>query len=668
MPYYDILSLRGALDDTSPPSILEEDRCTVAENVEFVDSTCGERRRGCTAIDLPSSITGNANLDAVTWAHRHLGSNLEGASELWLFAQSLTGADNLLTRRTKTTWETITPLVAIDSEEGRGHQISAQTLHGKLFFSYKSAEDRTYVYDGTTLRRAGHAAPGAAPTVADTGSGSFTGTRYYRVRFTTQASGTTIIRSEPSAVQTFSPSGSGTDARITKPASIGEDETHWEVEASLDNVNFYRIATVVVGTTTYDDSTAFTTGYAASGTLSEDIQDYTLLPSGKFLRADQDRLLVIGSWESTDQASRVRWTPVFAASGVGNDERLELDTDPFLDLDGFEGGEITDVGRTLNGYIHVYKRGHVYRLVRTGNRAQAYEAFALTKSRGALPGSVITAVDQAGLPAEYFLDPSVGPMRIGPSGLQWCGRDIQTRWDTVNTNATVPCHGVYQRETRQVHYWVATGSSEYPNEKIIVHTNEMRDSEEGARRGWVTVPDGDRIAAAHCSVMFSPNVDTTDDRTFPLVPFIGKEAWTVGLNSIRDLVQRCNTGNTDAHTDGDTVSTYYARVKTRPFTLSGLLTHLRLMSAALLVKTSTDADARLSVHAIRDFGAEDLPVATDLLAAQGEEFTIKRLDDLNFSEIHILQLEMGDLNTDLTPPEAWQINQVQIKVNLGQEA
>lgn len=669
MPSFDLTSLRGGLDDTTPPSALAPDACTVAENVEFVNSTLGERRLGCTAITLPASITGDANLDAVTWMFRHLPDNDETTAELWAFAQSLSAGNNILTRRQVSAWSTVTQTDAITSTFGRGHRISAQSLHGKLFLAHKSAVDRLHVWDGTSLRRASLAAPAAAPSVANTGAGTFSGTRYYRVRYAVLSGSTVVLRSEPSAVTTFAPSGAGSAARVTKPATISEGETHWEVEASLDNSNFYRIARVVVGTTFYDDSTAFGTGYATSGNaLSADIGDYTVIPSAKFLSADEDRLICAGSWEVSAEASRVRWTPVFAAEGNGNDERLELDTDPFLDLDGYEGGEITGLSRAVNGYLFAFKRTHIYKLVRTGKREQAYEAIAITKAKGALPGSLVEAVDQAGNPSQYFLDPSSGPMRIGSQGLQWCGRDIQTFWRRVNVNATIPCHGVYYSAKRQVHFWVAVDGSNYPNAKIVVHTNEMRDTEEGARRGWVTVAKDDRIATAHCSTLFASNVDTTDARSFALVPFIGKEKWTVGVNTIRDYVQRCDTGTTDAHTTGDTESTYYGKVKTKPFILAGLLNQHSVRAGALLGKANSSPSGLVYVKAVRDFGIEDKTVSTMLLASGSEEHVIRLLDNLTFSELYALQVELGDLDTNATPSGSWELNQLQLKISGGQTA
>lgn len=659
-----INSLRGGLNDSDAPTALENDACTVAENIEFVRSMLGERRAGCVPITLPTSITGDTTLDAVTWGFRHLPTSNESAAELWLLAQSILSTQNILVRRTQSAWGTISPLDAITSSTNRGHKLSAASLHGKLFLAYKSAVSRLHVYDGTTLRRTGLATPAAAPTGADTGTPGtvYAGTRFFRIRYTVKSGSTTLRRSEPSAVLTFAPSGTGTAARVTKPASISESETHWELEASTDNSNFYRIATTVVGTTTVDDSVAFATGYAISGTLSEDTGDYTNLPSAKFLSVDNDRLILGGDWEDTAAGSRIIWTPTFNAPGSGNDERQEFDTDPTLDLDGFEGGELTGLSRAVNGYLYATKWSHIYKLVRSGIRQRAYDAIPLTKAKGALPGSLVEAIDQTGAPSQYILDPKTGPMRIGASGLQSCSRDIETLWRRVNIDAAIPCHGFYYPESRQVHWHIAVDDSSYPNMKIVAHINEFRDTPDGARRGWVTVSKDSRIATAHCSFMFSANIDSTDARELNLVPFIGKAEWTIDATDIRDLVQRCDTGSTDAHTTGDTASGYRGKVRSKPFLPSGLLGKHGVMSAALIAKSAEDPDDTIYIKGIRDFGTESKTVDTDLNPSGSEEHVIKQLDDLSFSEVYALQIEIGDLDEDVDPASAYEVNGIALRL------
>jgi hypothetical protein len=589
-----IPSLRGGLNDNDPAISLPEDACTLAENVEFFYSTCGERRLGCAAIsDTPVQITGNSNIQMVQWMGAHYPTNDVGDAELWTLATHLTNSTYSINRRTKTAWGNVAaPTDAITVTSGLGHKLSAVSLHGKFYIAYKSGVDLLHVWDGSTIRQCGLAAPATAPTGANTGGGTFSGTRYYRVREAVVSGATVQLRSEPSPVINggagFSPSGAGTGVIVTKPATQNAAATHWEIEASTDNANYYRLSRIVIGTTTYTDSQAFNSGYAIVGTLSESLTSYTQIPSGKFVTVDSDRLIIAGSWENSVYGSRVWWTPQLANTGNGNDERLDMTVFPYIDLDGFEGGEITGISRAVNGYLYAFKWGHVYKIVRTGQRTAAYTAIPLTKSRGAMPGSLVEAVDQSGNPAQYFLDPKVGPMRIGVYGVEWCGRDIRALWTRINHNATVVCHGIFHPGKNQIHWWLALDGADHPNAKVVVQCNEMRSSSnEGARRGWSTVPVGNRIADAHCSVAFSSNVSTVAAREQDYVPFIGKEQWTVGSTTVKDLIQKCDQGSTDALVSGDEANcSYYAQIQTKPFTPVGLLSKFGVMAGTLVATTS----------------------------------------------------------------------------------
>ncbi len=651
-----ILSLRGALDDTSPVSAMAADACTLAENIEFVRSTCGERRKGCTAADIDTFFAG---YDAVVWQFRHVPNNNEGQAQLWALAQNLSAPYAYkLGYRDESGWTEVTLDDPLDATPPNGHRMSAATLHDKLFLAYKSDVNRLHVWDGTTLRRAGLAEPDA-PTAADTGSGTYASERFFRIRITVQdVGGTTILRSEPSESYAFTPSGSGSGASIAQPTLPGEGETHWEIEASLEeNGDYYVIATLVIATTSYTDSTAAGTGYAEGNELSEDIGDYSLWPSVRLLSADEDRLLGAGNYEDPDEDSRVNWSPVFNEPGVGNDERLQLDTDPFRDLDGYEGGGLTTLSRATNGYLYAGKNSHIYRIVRQGQRTKAYDAIPLTKSVGSLAGSLVEAIDQSGNPSLYQLDLKQGPYRQGAAGLQWCGRDLFGKnadglWRRFNRDAIVPCHGQYDSENRQVHYWIALDGSDYPNAKIIVHVNEMRDTEEGARRGWVTVPVDDLIAAAHCSVMFADNMESTDARTSTLVPYIGVadgEIW------------RCGTGTDDNGTE------YRAKGRTRPFMPGKLLQHVEVENLTLLCEAIATADAEISVKAIVNFGADSLTKETDMEAVGAETDVIKPLDSLSIAEAWVIQFEFGDLAGSFIPSN-WAVNALIAKIKSGQVA
>lgn len=607
-----IASLRGGVNLSDPPAFLREDQCVEALNVDFSEATVGATARGAVRIQPPSS-SGNT-----ICLFRHLPTSDQTASELFTVINNAGTAAGFY--RT-TVWNSITWGDAPNLTTGP-YGVRCQTLHGKLFLAYPSAVDRLHVRDaGTgTVRRAGLAAP-AAPAVANTGSGSYAAViRYYRVRYTVQSGGVTLRRSEPSPVQSFTPSGTGTAARVTKPAAVSEGETHWELEASSDNVNFYRIATTVVGTTTVDDSAAVTS--YAENPLSEDIGDYALLWSPKYLSADEDRLLIAGSWDQAALRSRVAWTPVYQAPGAGNDERLELDTDPYLDLDGYEGGELTGLSKALNGYVYAFKSSHIYRLVRTNNRARSYEAILVTKSTGALSDSLVSAFDAQGNPAQYFWDPILGPQRIGASGVEDCGRDIRPIVSRVNINAARPVHGMYYPDRDQVHYWVALDGASTPNYKLVFQIRDGRRSEEGVRGGWV--PHDRASSTALCAALYAANVDTAAARSLSLLPVLGLPS-----SSTPKLLQG-DVGTTD---DGVLV---LGSAVGKAHSPSGLLRQIGVMAATVVGPAETGRVT--TVDLIRDYGRQTASEDVDLSPLSGQSHAIVPLDNARLSELRTVQI------------------------------
>jgi len=644
MPDLAITSLRGGMNNSDPAIAIPDDQAVLARNVEWFTSMLAERRKGTSAVTLPAFLSGK---DRITFAHRHLPTADETASELWLLG--VTGTSTAALGRKTSTWQAEVTISDTPNLSGLAqYRWAAVTLHGKLFFAYDSNVDRLHVWDGTSMRRVGLAEP-SAPTTANTGVGTLSGTRYYRVRYTVQVGGTTVLRSEPSDSTGITPSGSGASVRVTKPASISEGETHWELEASTDDVNFYRIATTVVGTATYDDSTAYTTGYTAF-TLSEDSGDYALIPSAKYLTTDEDRLLWAGSWEDADFASRVGWTPVFGADGVGNDERFETDTDPFLDLDTYEGGPITGMSAPALGAIWVFKTSAVYKLIRTGKRQAAYAAIKFSNTLGAVPGSVVNGVDAAGSPAVYFIDPDAGPCRIGVGGIKRCGDDLRVTWETLNVDATkVVCTGLYYPYKRQVQWALSVSGGNTPTTMIVLHTGLARDFADGVRKGWA-VWTGTR-ASALCACLYADNLEANTARSLVLVPLIGTE----GLS----LAHLCDTGTTDSGT------AYTATVTTRPYFLRSLLQKFQVRAATLC--GAAVASAAVTLKCIRDFGLETTATVSDisLSPTASETDILAPLDHLKGSELTVAQFQI----TDVTSPTAqWVVNRLDVQEEQEQTA
>lgn len=679
-----ISSLRYGLNDTDPPSSLRDDACTIAENIEFGRSALGERRLGCTAVAQPTEFDA---LDAVTWMGWHRPSADVGAAELWALAQDLDTNVSHLSRRPAAGWSTVDNYtgagggtLALLTENGQGHRISAQSLHGKYFVASRNgfgelsitAKDRLIVWDGTTFRYTGARKQGHGISAAnDGGVGTFSGTRYYRIRGVVLSGSTVLLRSEPFDTTTITPNGNDTGVIISHSfvaAFETPNITHLELEASIDNANFYRIATLVTGDFPYTDTVAYNTGYQATGTLSEDIGAYTDLPGCKFVSADDDRLIMGGSYENDDAKSRISWTPPKRATGVGNDERLDITRDPFLDLDGFEGGEMTGLSRSINGTLYATKESHIYKIVRTGDPNRAYEAYAMTKKRGAIEGSLIEAFDRLGNPAVYCLDQAIGPVRVSLAGLRVCGLDIQTLWARINLEATeTVSHGVFDAEKNEVHWWIAVDGAEHPNMKIILNIDNTIDEGDVVRGGWTTVPVGDYLSNAHCSVMAAENVATTDPRSPTLRPVIGKEAFGSPVQD--DYIQRCDVGNRDTGL-ADATSIYRGRGRTRPFMVSGLLNRHGIMACAVLAEALTAGvgeSSEVTIKGIRDFGLEPLSKQVDLAPAGSEEHVIKVKDEFSFSELTALQIEFGDLDTNLTPSD-WALNLMEFKLRGEQKA
>lgn len=619
-------SLRGGVNDDPSTISLPDNQCPVMNNVELVDSPLGDRRLGCVDVDLPASISGK---DRVAFAFRNTPSQVPSEAELWLFAFTTAGASQL--SRKTTSWADITASDTYNVAAGFApYQWSAVSLHGKTFLAYDSDQDRLHVVDAgaTAARRVGMAAP-VAPTGADDGgAGTFTGTRYYRCRMTVQSSGVTLRRSEPGAVLTFAPNGNDTGITVTKPATV-ESATHWELEASKDNVNFYVIATTAVGTTTATDTQEYARGYAVDFDLSEDVGDYSLPWSARFLIADEDRLVWAGSWEDSDFASAVGWSPVGNADGSGNDERYELDTDPILNLDGLEGGPITGMASAVAGEIWVFKHNRIFKLVRTGVRTRAYGTICMSKTMGAIQGSVVQGMDASGSPCLYFIDSAIGPCRIGNGGIKQCGADLRVTWATANLNATkVVCSSLYYPTKRQVIWNVAlTAANDVPSKAFVLHVAEQTLTQDAGYRGGWTTWDGAR-GQALTMCLFSTNIDDNAARNQTLVPFIGGE--------FTGRLLRCDTGS------DDNTTAYSARILTKPYVLKTVANKFGILRGVLVAVARASATVALNI--IRDFGLETISNVGTITfdATASETSVIKNLDNLKGSEMRVAQFEFID--------------------------
>lgn len=649
-PVFTVDDLRGGVNTTDSPTLLKPNQVVAAVNVDYRDGALGAKRRGTTAIDL----TGAAFNSSIAALFRHTPSNSIGNDELWGIDEN-----GNVDRRVGGSWQGGVPVVNNFITIGISNfDANAVSLHGKLFIAARGTENRLLCWDGTVLRWAGLAQP-PDPTVGNTGSGSYSGSRYFRIRYVEQRSGVVVRRSEPTNTIAFVPSGSGSGALVTKPAGTeaatsiySEGQTHWEVEASLDNILFYRIATVVIGTATYTDTTAFATGYA-SFPLSETIGEYLVPGAARHVAVDEDRLVFAGSHFEPGEDATVWWTPVAADDGVGNDERTPIETSQFLRFDGLDGGRVTGLVPGIAGNIYVFKLRRIYKMVRTGIAGAAYQPVTESYGRGATMRGAAAGSDQAGVPCVYFTDPSLALCRIGQRGVEDLARSVRDTW-AINPESAVGPRVLYYPELDQVWFTspVLTGDPVYSS------TGEQVMSAEGdpvlcsataperlivydTKYGGFTFFDG-VPGSAYALTLFYDNQNL-------LKPVIGGAVVSVGGGGTSS-VHFADSDTTDSGT------AYLAYIKTKPYVLGNLWTKFGLMAAVLLARA---ASSTLTVKLIRNLGIEEKSVTVNLAAAGSENHVIKPLDAASMSELNTVQVEIGDPTAS---SQGWSLDQIVFRI------
>lgn len=620
-----ISSLRGGQNDDDPASNLKDDECVLARNVEFFYSALGERRLGCGPVTITSSHLDDEDI----MVHVSQWPITNDILEQQIFAISATPTvSSTVATRTNLVWAEVNTIKdALNTSVPAIYEITTQPLNGLLFVAYRSSEDRMHVWDGTNLRRTGFAQPNP-PTAADTaGAGTYTGVRYFRVRMKAMSGSDAIRLSEPSTTLTFTPNGAKSGAIITQPVTLpGEGETHWVIEASTDNVLFYQIQTLIIATTTYTDSTVYATGYSSQGPVSEQIGDQDNIPSAKFIAVDGDRLVFGSHWTDESQMSTIGWTPVQSDPGTGNSERLPLDIDNTANLDNFAGGPLTGISGSDFGTWYAFKFNRIYRMTRTTDIDNAYFILCLSISRGAIEGSIVRGYDESGSSCIYFLDPLIGPSRVGSFGIQTIN-GLRDTWSTVNLDASaVVARACFYPFKQQVHWWIATDGNDRPNFKIVVQVNELRAVAGDAVGRGLTTWTGRITEAACCAII-------TESVSIDSVSSISERPW-VGLSE-PDFLQRCDTEDEDAGV------AYVATVRTKPYILAGQLNFWGGMMASLLAMANSLYS--IKVKFIRDFGLETNTVTTDLAPAASETQVFKVLDDLRMSEAKSIQVEFTDV-------------------------
>jgi hypothetical protein len=506
------------------PSDVSPDMSTESFNIDLVQNALGRRRNG----SVRQPVTGNQDAPAVL---ARFSPTLDDRNVELHYTTLAAGVNRVAVNADA---EALALVDAISDPR----TASWAVLNRKLFWSYDSAVNRLHVYDPATpgvVRRAGLPADPSVITVADTGSGTYPAVlRQYRtrlmrlaaggLRLPRAADGTLVLQGEAGAAVSFTPSGTGAAATVTRPVGGEESATHWRVEVSLDGATWYVLsAPIPIATTTYADSTLVT----AYGTLAAApiAGTFAPFPSVKYLCADQDRLLGFGAWEAgtaaaagevAPRAGRVYFTPVLSSTDSADDERIDYGPDHpgFIDVGRAGGYEDRALAGPIDGQFMAFQSQGIHLLVPTGDVENPFRRITLSPKLGAVShASTFIGEDEAGAVCLYFLDPARGPYRYGPRGLEWCGYDVQDVWAFFNPDApNLSAHGYFDSTLRAAIWFISVSPSTQPDQALVFFVREGQPTEvEGVRYGysrWIAGP----WAGATSSLAFARTLDTPRPR------------------------------------------------------------------------------------------------------------------------------------------------------------
>jgi hypothetical protein len=625
-----ISDLRGGRNKTDPPALMPETQCVEAMNVDWYLASFARKRPGTSTVSTTFS-SGGPFTGIIGALMRFVPGAVETAAELWAIDNA-----NIIGRLAgAATWVAPTSIAGTPSTWLEANGVS---LGGLFFLAYQvSTSNRLKVWDSVLneIRPVGLATP-AAPTGADDAAGGLTLTRSYRVRWVEISGSDTRRMSEASAILTRSIAAKA-GSTITRPTAAGEGETHWDLEASDATTGpWYRIARTVIGTTTFDD----TSGTIATTNISPLDGIFYPPPSAKYLVATDARVLMAGAWETsggytTPKNNRVWYTPVIGDRDVGDSERIPSANR--IDVD----AAITGLGGPLQGSIYVFGYRRMWKLVPTGVDSDPYHKFDISSPVGCIAhSSIVMAEDETGSPALYFWS-HVGPYRLGATGLQFLGLDIKDQIDAVNLGAAnVVVHGQYHSSLHQVWWWIATGSANDPNVKVVFDTRLGRSGAAGAVRGGWSLANGTQTVS-RCSCMFANTIGATMSRD--LKPYVARAAMV-------SVIGKCDSSATDDYGD-----TYQAYIDTREYASPAGLDHdLASMEGFVVAKAASGVT--ISVTPTHGYGQQTITAGTVSLTPSGSETRLRRkMEGMQTADAPSVSYRVGDA---AAVSNGWQIDLV----------
>jgi hypothetical protein len=644
---------RRGRNGADPLIEIPETQCAEAINVDWYRGMLGRRRPGAQTISPSANTALGTSIFSLI---RFVPGRTELQTELFAFDYP----DGYIARyRGGVGW----------SNSSRGGfqptsgKVQGVSFNNKLFLAGNNDADKLYYWSAVSgaIFPVGLIAPVAAPTVAASGTaGSITGTRYYRYAYIQKTGSLVTKRGEMSAIGSKAIT-SQTGWKITIAASGTLQESHWELYGSTaNNGPWYLLNTYADGTTVVFDTLAAAAFPPANAPLAPIIGSNTPAPNGKYLLVDEARLLIAGSFTKADWHSRVWWTPILNdASGVANDERVDMAIRPFIDFDPGDAGEITGLGGPLFDSPYVFKLDRIYKMVRTGLSGASYRPVTVSKKCGAIhQRTIVLAEDENGDEAIYFLSRR-GPFRISAGGVQYCGRDIEDLWATVNLNAAsgtidnAGAHGIYHQDLHQIWWWVPVAGGTCPTVKLVFDTRLGQTTPtDGVRGGWCqhTGPS----AQAWCSVMFADSLSMVTDPgedALILKPYFSQAGDDPGAPVLTDA--RVWMGDY-GHLDNG--AGYEASVRSRAIALTDTIAlHGGVLEGHVIVSPGTHS---FRVATLRDYGIEVRTSGLVVVTPASMPRVLLPVRDLAAVSSAVVQIEYIDDPLS----EIWELDQIVLRI------
>jgi hypothetical protein len=626
-------------NSTENPLALPPGTMVASNNVVLdPESSVAVKRRGST------SLSGTPTGTYLVMRHKPPAST-EANAELWAFA--LDSGLKAWRKIGAAAFSSVTLPAEIELI------LRGVTLNGKLFFSAQTgATNRMYVWDGTVVRKVG-LAQSAAPTVANTGVGTYAAVlRYYKVSWKIKDGVKVIAESELSPEVSFTPSGTGTAARVSRPAIL-DSATHWVVWGSADNITYYKLSSDgVVGSASFDDGV---NPSAYSGEQPAEVGTFLPPPSVTIVITDGNRLLMAGqgttattagTGETTPKTNRVWYTPVLGSSDQGDDERIPDNSTQvnYLDLgENTNDGAITELVGPIEGAIFAFTKRRIWKLIATGDLVTPYVTLPVSDRYGAIAGqnrayvSAVAGEDEYGAPAIYFLSDN-GIYRVGQNGVQFVSFEIQTEFQTIGQLANTSPWLFSYPQRKQL--WLVTQPSSGNARFFIFQWSQGRPDTDGdIRGGWTTWTYAEALTFGfHAGCLHNTTPGTASAAAEILIPYLA----TNQSGAIR-VFERA------AATDGST--NYAGSVRYAPILPAAGQAYVRMTNPVLVSTAASGVSLRLS--AIRDFGTETRTADVSLTAVGSETRVIRTVEGLFSADATAIELQIGDASANAN---LWQVD------------